>query len=57
MFLGRDNAIRTIDLGLVTSSAAENMCRFVLNHLRQIDEIVKDVSPRSLSKELAACFH
>ncbi|OQB75596.1 MAG: hypothetical protein BWX92_02548 [Deltaproteobacteria bacterium ADurb.Bin135] len=56
MFLGRDNAIRTIDLGLVTSSAAENMCRFVLNHLRQIDEIVKDVSPRSLIKNWPPAF-
>ncbi|MEW6185516.1 MAG: DUF499 domain-containing protein [Thermodesulfobacteriota bacterium] len=45
VLLGRDNTMRPIDLGLVTSSSAENVCRLVLNHLRQIDEIVKEPSP------------
>jgi hypothetical protein len=56
VLLGRDNAMRTIDLGLVTSSSADNMCRFVLNHLRTIDEVVKDVSPRSLVKNWPPAF-
>jgi hypothetical protein len=56
MLLGRDNAMRTLDLGLVTSSAAETMCRLVLNHLRTIDEIVKDPSPRSLVKNWPPAF-
>jgi len=56
LMLGRDNAIRTIDFGLVTSSAAETICRFVINHLRQIDEIAKDISPRSLQKNWPPAF-
>ena len=56
MLLGRDNTIRTTDLGLITSSAAETMCRLVINHLRQTDEIVKDVSPRSLLKNWPPAF-
>lgn len=56
MLLGPDNAMHTKDLGLVTSSAAETMCRFVINYLRQIDEIVKDPSPRSLVKNWPPAF-
>lgn len=56
MLLGQDNSMRQIDLGLVTSSAAETMCRLVLNHLRQTDEIVKDISPRSLLKNWPPAF-
>ena len=56
VLLGRDNAMRPIELGLVTSSAAENMCRFILNHLRTIDEVVKDVAPRSLVKNWPPAF-
>jgi hypothetical protein len=56
MLLGSDNTMRTVDLGLVTSSAAETMCRLVINHLRQIDEIVKDPSPRSLIKNWPPAF-
>lgn len=56
LLLGRDNAIHTIDLGLVTSSAAESMCKLVINHLRQTDEIVKDISPRTLLKNWPPAF-
>jgi len=56
LLLGRDNAIHTIDLGLVTSSAAETMCKLVINHLRQTDDIVKDISPRSLLKNWPPAF-
>ena len=56
MLLGPDNTMQTKDLGLVTSSAAETMCRFVINYLRQIDEIVKDPSPRSLVKNWPPAF-
>jgi hypothetical protein len=56
LLLGRDNAIHTLDLGLVTSSAAETMCRLVINHLRQTDEIVKDISPRTLLKNWPPAF-
>ncbi len=56
ILLGRDNTMQAIDLGLVTSSAAETLCRLVINHLRQIDEIVKDISPRTLIKNWPPAF-
>lgn len=56
MLLDRDNTMRTVDLGLVTSSAAETMCRLVLNHLRQTDDITKDYNPRSLLKNWPPAF-
>jgi hypothetical protein len=48
MLLGKDNELKTLDLGLVTSSAAESMTKHVVSVLRQNDEIVKAVSPRFL---------
>jgi hypothetical protein len=56
MLLGRDNTMRTIDLGMVHSSAADSMSRFVLNHLRQTDEISKVISPRTLVKNWPPAF-
>lgn len=50
MLLGKDNALKTVDLGLVTSSAAESMTKLVVSVLRQNDELVKAVSPRFLLK-------
>jgi len=46
--LGRDNAIRTIDLGLVHSSAADSMAGLILGRLRQDDEAVEGVNPNFL---------
>ncbi len=46
--LGRDNAIRTIDLGLVHSSAADSMAGLILGRLRQDDEVVECVNPNFL---------
>jgi hypothetical protein len=52
MLLGQDNALHTIDLGMPTSSAAESMTRYIINILRQSDEIEADfVSPRLLLKK------
>ncbi|VEN75475.1 conserved hypothetical protein [Candidatus Desulfarcum epimagneticum] len=50
MLLGKDNALKTIDLGLVTSSSAESPTKLILSKLRQNDEVVKAVSPRFLLK-------
>ncbi|BBO89904.1 ATP-binding protein [Desulfosarcina ovata] len=50
MLLGKDSALKTVDLGLVTSSSAESLTRLILSTLRQNDEIVKAVSPRFLLK-------
>jgi len=48
LLLGGDGKIKSIDLGLVTSSASESMTKFVLARLRQSGEVEKDVSPRFL---------
>jgi hypothetical protein len=56
MLLSKDNSIRTIDLGLVTSSSAENLCKFILSELRRIDEIAKDYMPRKLVQNWAGAF-
>jgi hypothetical protein len=48
MLLSKENTLKTVDLGLVTSSAAESMTKLVVSVLRQNDEIVKAVSPRFL---------
>jgi len=41
--LGRDNQIRTIDLGLVHSSAADSLAGLILGRLRQDDQAVESV--------------
>lgn len=50
MLLDPTNQLKTVDLGLITSSSAESMTALVLSQLRQGDEIVKAVSPRFLVK-------
>jgi hypothetical protein len=46
--LGRDNQVRTVDLGLVHSSAADSMAGLILSRLRQDDEAVDGVNPNFL---------
>jgi regulator of replication initiation timing len=48
MLLGKDNMLKKEDMGLVHSSAAPDLARLILNYLRQKDEIVTGVSPRSI---------
>ncbi|MEW6381834.1 MAG: DUF499 domain-containing protein [bacterium] len=48
LFLGKDNTMRPIDLGLVHSSAADTIVTFILNRLRQEDEITEGYSPLKL---------
>ena len=55
-FLGKDNEIETMDLGLVTSSAAESLTKFVLSALRQKDIIAKEVLPRYLVRNWPPAF-
>ncbi|MCX6133013.1 MAG: DUF499 domain-containing protein [Ignavibacteriales bacterium] len=54
--LGKDNQIRFIDLGMINSSASESIMSYVINRLRQDDEIVKDVSPTFLVKNWPGAF-
>jgi hypothetical protein len=47
-FLDRNNQLQIIDLGLVTSSAATSIVKFILNRLRSEDIITESVSPNFL---------
>jgi hypothetical protein len=56
LLLGKDNKLRTIDLGLVHSSAAESLVQFIINHLRQADEIQSGISPNYLIRNWPPAF-
>jgi len=56
MLLGKDNQIRTIDLGLVHSSASESLIQFIVNQLRQVDEIQSGISPSFLMRNWSPAF-
>jgi len=56
LLLGKDNQLRTIDLGLVHSSAAESLTQLILNQLRQADEIQPGVSPNFLVRNWPPAF-
>jgi hypothetical protein len=48
LMLGKDNELKTIDLGLVHSSAADSLVSLVLDRLRQDGEVETDISPTFL---------
>jgi hypothetical protein len=50
MLLGKDNTWKTVDLGLVHSSAAKSIVELVLNRLRQDGDIEDAVSPNFLAR-------
>jgi hypothetical protein len=56
LLLDKDNQIRTIDLGLVTSSAAGSLIQYVLNQLRQADEIQPVISASFLVRNWPPAF-
>ena len=56
MLLGKDNQVRTIDLGLVHSSASESLIQFIVNQLRQVDEIQSGISPSFLVRNWSPAF-
>jgi Protein of unknown function (DUF499) len=56
LLLGKDNALQTIDLGLVTSSAAETLPKHIVSQLRQSGEVEKEVSPRFLVRNWPPAF-
>ncbi len=56
LLLGRDNKMRTIDLGMMHSSSADSITRFLINYLRQTDEIAKVITPRTLIKNWPPAF-
>lgn len=57
MYLDKENRIETMDLGLVTSSAAESLTKLLLSALRQKDIIAKDVPPRYLVRNWPPAFN
>ncbi|MBN1482772.1 DUF499 domain-containing protein [candidate division KSB1 bacterium] len=56
LYLGRDNQIETLDLGLVTSSSAETFTGLILSNLRQKDIVVKEVPARYLVRNWPPAF-
>lgn len=56
ILLGKDNNLQTIDLGLVTSSASETFCKYVISFLRQSGDIEKEVGARFLVRNWPPAF-
>jgi hypothetical protein len=56
LLLGKDNSLRLLDMGLVHSSAAETLIQFLLNHLKQADEIQSGISPNFLVRNWSPAF-
>lgn len=54
VLLGKDNQLRTINLGLIHSSAADSLTALVINHLRQDGEIEDSISPNFLARNWPA---
>jgi len=54
--LDKNNKLKMIDLGLVHSSAAENLVTLVLNRLRQDGEIEKEISPNFIVRNWPPAF-
>jgi len=56
LLLDKGNQMRTIDLGLVHSSAAENMVTLILNRLRQDGDVEDGISPNFLIRNWPPAF-
>ena len=56
ILLDKNNKLKMTDLGLVHSSAAENLVTFVLNRLRQDGEIEKEISPNFIVRNWPPAF-
>lgn len=54
LLLGRNNDWKEVDLGLVHSSAAENLVTLILSRLRQDDEVTEGVSAYTLLRHWPA---
>lgn len=50
IFLGKDNKLKRVDMGLVHSSAADNMVAFIINRLRQDGDLESGISPNFLAR-------
>jgi len=54
--LAKDNTMRKIDLGLVHSSAADNIVTFYLNRLKQDGDVSDTISPNFLTRNWPPVF-
>ncbi|RJX26498.1 MAG: DUF499 domain-containing protein [Dethiobacter sp.] len=54
--LGKDNALRLVDLGLVHSSAAPTIVELIINRLRQEGDIEESISPNFLVRNWPPAF-
>lgn len=54
--LGKDNTVRVVDLGLVTSSSSTSPVKLILDRLRQDGDVEDAVSPRFLVRNWAPAF-
>jgi len=56
VLLGKDNQLRVVDLGLITSSQAGTLLTVILTRLRQDGEVEPDVSPNFLIRNWPPAF-
>lgn len=56
MLLGKDNTWKTVDFGLVHSSAADTLVTLILKRLRQDGDIEDGISPNFLSRNWPPAF-
>lgn len=56
VLLGRDNTLKTIDLGLVHSSAAESLTGLILSRLRSDGDLEESISPNFLTRNWPPAF-
>ena len=54
--LGKDNKLRVVDLGLVTSSSAKSIVDLIINRLRLDGDVEEAVSPRFLVRDWSGAF-
>ncbi|TVQ49404.1 MAG: ATP-binding protein [Gloeocapsa sp. DLM2.Bin57] len=55
-YLGKDNKITRVDLGLITSSQADSMIKLIINRLRQDGEIEESINPNFLLRNWSPAF-
>lgn len=56
VLLDKNNKLKTMDLGLVHSSAAENLIALIVERLRQEGEVEKEISPNFIVRNWPPAF-
>jgi hypothetical protein len=56
LLLGKENQMRTVDLGLVHSSAADSMVAVIVSRLRQEGDLEENISPNFLARNWPPAF-